>query len=284
MKNKRQDRNLIPLISVVGIVAAPMLLVIGIAIGSQFQLSNSLTADSISSWVSALATVAIAILTFVLAKETWYLREAQIEQVNELRRENIRPNVSIALLNSPISFNLMNMEVSNLGKGIARNIRFKFFDKSGTQIEVGKNGLVDEFLKLHILSDGMHSLGIGQKVSSFVFSFFDLQKIIAGEDIFSPYFKIAIAFEDTEGNTYENELIVDFAEFKGITEIGGGDPIHKISDDIKKLREEIVKWTGSSSNRLNVNTYNEQDRENERVKRDKWRAKQRDRHEQSANK
>lgn len=282
MKKQNQVRKLIPLISVIAIVAAPILLVIGVAIGSQFQLSNSLTADSISSWVSALATVAIAVLTFVLAKETWYLREAQIEQVNELRRENIRPNVSIALLNSPISFNLMVVEVSNLGKGVARNVRFKFIDRTGARIEAGTDGVVDEFLKLHILSEGMHSLGIGQKVSSFVFSFFELKNKITGEDIFSPYFKIAIEFEDAEGNGYENELTVDFAEFKGISELGGGDPIHKISGDIKKLREELEKWTRSSSNRLNVNTYTEQDREKERIERNEWLAEQRKRHEESA--
>jgi len=283
MKNKDQVRSLIPLVSVIAIVAVPMLLVIGIAVGSQLQLSGSLTADSFSSWVSALATVAIAVLTFVLAKETWYLREAQIEQVNELRRQNIRPNVSIALLNSPIDFTFMIVEVSNHGKGIARNIRFQFFNRAGMLIEAGKDRLVDEFFKLHILTEGMHSLGIGQKVSSFVFSIHELKNKIVGKDIFSPYFKIAIAFEDVEGNSYENELIVDFAEYKGISELGGGDPIHKISSDIKRLREELEKWTRSSSKRLHVNTYSEQDREKDRVEREEQLAEHRKRQEQSAN-
>ena len=111
--------------TVIGLVSAPLIYILGIVTGSQIQLSAILTADSLSSWVAALATVAIAVLTFILAKETWYLREAQIEQVNSLRKENIRPAVSVTLKNSDIAFNLMMVNLSNLGKGIARNVSFQ---------------------------------------------------------------------------------------------------------------------------------------------------------------
>lgn len=50
-----------------------------------------------ASWVSAFATVAIAILTVVLAKETWALRKAQNKQVDSLRKETLRPQVSVTL-------------------------------------------------------------------------------------------------------------------------------------------------------------------------------------------
>ncbi|MCK2094658.1 hypothetical protein [Thauera aromatica] len=283
MTNRAQEKGLIPLVAVSAIVAAPLLVIIGIVIGSQIQLSNFLSSDSLSSWISAAATVAIAVLTFVLAKETWYLREAQIEQVNELRRESIRPNVSIALTNSPISFNLMVVEVSNLGRGIARNIRFGFFDKSGSPINAGEDSIVDEFLKLHILSEGMHTLGIGQKVSSFVFSFFDLKGKVKGGDIFSPFFTIAISYEDTEGTPYTNELTVDFAEFKGISELGGGDPLYNISNDIKKLREKFEQVTGISSKRIHVEVYTAEDREREQRERDEWLTEQRKKAEEGAN-
>ena len=87
MSKRKNERSLIPLMSVIGLVSAPLIFILGIVAGSQIQLSSILTADSLSSWVSALATVAIAVLTFILAKETWYLREAQIEQGNSLRKE-----------------------------------------------------------------------------------------------------------------------------------------------------------------------------------------------------
>lgn len=269
MQKAQNERSLIPLIVVSIIVSAPLIFILGIVAGSQVQLSNILTADSLSSWISAIATVAIAVLTFVLAKETWYLRLAQIQQVDEIRRENIRPNVSVAIFNSPIYFNLMMVEVCNLGKGIARNIKFKFLDRDGNNIGPSKNIIVDEFLNLHIFSNGMHSLGIGQKVDSFLFSFFEMNGKL---DIFSPFFKIEITYEDVAGTKYSNELTIDFQEFKGRSEIGGGDPLHKIADDVKKLREEFQNFTRSSSKRINVNTYSSVDREEERVEREKERA------------
>lgn len=268
---RENERSLIPLLIVSGVVAAPIIFILGLVTGSQIQLSNLLTADSLSSWTSALATVAIAILTFILAKETWYLREAQIEQVNELKRDNIRPNVSLRLKNSPVSFNFIEVEINNLGKGIARNLKFKFLDSSGAEILEKDNPIVDEFLKLHIFSEGIHSLGIGQKVESFLFSFFDLKGKLDGDDILSPFFRIEIKFSDVNGEQYSNELVVDFKEYKGVSEVGGGDPLHKIADDLNKLREQFGKVVNSSPNRLQVSTYSSADREEEsRIRRQQY--------------
>ena len=125
MSKRRNERSLIPLMTVIGLVSAPLIYILGIVTGSQIQLSAILTADSLSSWVAALATVAIAVLTFILAKETWYLREAQIEQVNSLRKENIRPAVSVTLKNSDIAFNLMMVNLSNLGKRYCQKCQFQ---------------------------------------------------------------------------------------------------------------------------------------------------------------
>lgn len=249
-KKRKNERSLIPLVIIIGLVCAPLIFILGIVVGSEIQVSSVLTADSLSSWVSAIATVAIAVLTFILAKETWYLREAQIEQVNNLRKENIRPNVSVTLQPSNISLHLMMVDVSNLGKGIARNISFKFVDRNGNVIAKNDNVIVDTFLNLHIFSDGIHSLGIRQKVESFLFNFLELNN----DDFLTHFFTIEVSYSDVEGNIYTNELTIDFAEFKGITEIGGGDPLHKMAGDLEKLRKVIEQMT-TSSKKLNVNTY-----------------------------
>jgi len=273
MSKRKSERSLIPLILLIGVVSAPLIYILGIVTGSQIQLSSILTADSLSSWVTAFATVAIAVLTFVLAKETWYLREAQIEQVNLLRKENIRPNVSITLKNSDISFNLMMVNVSNFGKGIARNVTFSFIDKNEAKISKGDNVIVDLFLKLHVFSNGMHSLGINQKIDSFLFSFFELQEKLGSDDIFTPFFKIVVSYSDVEGNDYSNELTINFAEYEGITEVGGGDPLHKMAGDLKKIREQLDGMTRSTSKKLHINTYTSKDRKEERMADEERRAK-----------
>lgn len=261
------EQSLLKLLMPIAILVLALVFIIGIAFGSQFQMANALSADSLSSWVSSISTVVIAVLTCVLAKETWHLRAAQIEQVNELRRESLRPNVFVTLKSSRVDMNFMTVEVRNLGKGIAKNIRFEFVDKQDKQIKQPENIVVEEFLKLHVFSSGIHTMGIRQKIESYLFSFIELSTKLGSEVMFSEYFRILVSYEDVEGTQYRNELIVDFNEYRGISEIGGGDPLYKIANDVKRLSDQFEQIANSSSKRLHVNTYSSEDREAEKAQR-----------------
>ncbi len=104
-------------------------------------------------------------------------------------------------------------------------------------------------------------MGIGQVISSFLFSFIDLKGELKGE-IFKPLLKMVVRFEDIEGNQYKNEFVVDFAQYQGLSELGGGDPLHLMSDELKKLRG-VMERVADSGNRLGVNVYDSEDRESE---------------------
>ncbi|MDP3087040.1 MAG: hypothetical protein Q8M99_02440 [Methylotenera sp.] len=242
-------------------VMSPLLFILGLVVGNQLQGNASLTADSISSWLSAIATVAIAILTFILAKETWYLREAQIKQLEELKRENIRPNIGIQLESSSVGMNFVNVKVSNLGKGIARKVSIRFLDRTGNEVPKDVDVVVEKFRRLAIFRQGIQSMGIGQEISSFVFSFLDLGKELNGE-IFKPYLNIAIEFEDVEGNPYRNSFTVDFAQYEGISELGG-DALYQMATEMKKIREQIGKVTSRSGGKLGVDVFDSGDRKAE---------------------
>jgi uncharacterized membrane protein YidH (DUF202 family) len=267
------ERSLMPLLITSMAVIAPLLFILGLVVGNQLQGNATLTADSISSWLSAIATVAIAILTFILAKETWYLREAQIQQLQELKRENIRPNVEVALKSSPVGMNFINVEVANLGKGIARKTKFTFFGRDGKALSQSEDVVASKFKKLAIFNLGIESIGIGQSISSYLFSFIELGKELNGE-IFKPFLSIHIDFEDVEGTQYHNEFAIDFAQYEGITELGG-DAMHQISSEIKKLREYVGKVTGHSHGRLAVNVYSEENRAQEDAETRAWLEEQR---------
>ncbi|WP_373800118.1 hypothetical protein, partial [Neisseria dentiae] len=169
-------KSIQPLFIIILSVIAPSLFLAGVVFGHYFSESQVLIADSISSWVSAVATVAIAILTFILAKETWHLREAQISQLEELKRENFRPNIGFQLEPNPVSMQFMDVQVNNLGKGIAKKVKFSFYGKDGLEISDGENIIVDKILSLSMFNKGIESIGIGQKLSSFLFSFIDLER------------------------------------------------------------------------------------------------------------
>lgn len=257
-------------------VVAPLLFILGLVVGNQLQGNSSLTADSISSWLSAIATVAIAILTFILAKETWYLRDAQTRQLEELKRENIRPNVGIQLESSPVGVNFVNVKISNLGKGIARKVSITFLDRTENEIPIGADVVVEKFRKLAIFRHGIQAMGIGQEISSFVFSFIELGNELNGE-IFKPYLNMLIEFEDVEGNPYSNSFTIDFSQYEGITELGG-DALHKMATEVKKIREQIEKITGRSGGKLGVDIFDSNDRKAELEATKKWIEEQKRNH------
>lgn len=154
----------------IGLLAAlllPLIFIGGIVLGLSFQMQLELTADSISSWVAALATVAIAFLTFILAMETWRLRAAQIEQIEELRREALRPNVEFYLLPAPASFQFINVHIENNGKGAAKNIKFHIEPGSIGENEKNEQQLIAQLLGLNMLHNGIVSLGSGKERRSF---------------------------------------------------------------------------------------------------------------------
>ena len=249
---------------ILALLLVPLIFIGGVVIGLSFQTQLELTADSISSWVAALATVAIAVLTFILAMETWRLRAAQIEQIEELRREALRPNVEFYLLPAPASFQFINVHIENNGKGSAKNITFDI--KPDAMGEDAKNErlLITQLLSLNMLHNGIASLGAGKERRSFVFSFIDYIKEI-GDAVFDIKIKIKISYEDIEGREYKSESLLDLSEFKGVSEIGGGDPNHNMYKELEKIRK-VFEGTQKAitSKRMNINVYSSEDRDAER--------------------
>ena len=190
------------------------------------------------------------------------MRLAQVSQLAELKRENIRPNVNMQLDPSKAGLNFIDVKVSNIGRGIARKVRIEFVDEEGKRVKDSADPVVEKFRKLAIFRQGIEAMGIGQVISSFVFSFFDLGTELNGE-IFKPMLRFVVTFQDVEGTAYRNEFAVDFAQFEGISELGGGDPLHLVSKELKQIREVLAK-VSNSDRRIGVNVFNSEDRASER--------------------
>lgn len=258
----KSDRTLMPLLVTSMAVVSPLLFILGLVVGNHLTGNETLTQDSISSWLSAIATVAIAVLTFILAKETWYLREAQILQLEELKRENIRPNIGLQLDSSPAGISFINATIANSGKGIAKRIRFIFLDRNGQEVEPGQDPVVDSFYKLSMFRKGIETIGINQRISSFVFSFYDLDGKLEGK-IFEPFLCISISFEDSTGVVYHNSVEIDFSQYEGVSHLGGQDASYKTAEELKKIRELLARVVKTSRNRLEVDIFSGTDRKDE---------------------
>ena len=249
--------------AIMSLIVLVIFFLIGLSIGIGSQGGLTFTSDTLSSWVAALATVCIAILTIFLAKETWHLRHAQILQINELRKESIRPNLEFYLLPAPASFQFMNVHIENNGKGVARNIKFSFSGENDAPFTDNEQLVVEKFTSLNILRNGMLALGHGKQRTSFIFSFIDFSDKM-GDDTFNIKINVAMSYEDSEQREYQSESMIDFSEFKGIREIGGGDPTYNLYQETKKIREIFQSAQGGmSSKRINVNSSSSKDRTEE---------------------
>jgi hypothetical protein len=270
---KKNEYSLLPLIAISAAVAAPLLFILGLAFGANFGNRDGLIGGSISDWLTASATVAVTALTFILAKESWQLRILQVAQVRELQLDSIRPNININLEGSHVGMNFINVCLANRGKGIARNVTFKFYARDRSELLPGTDKVADKFFKLAIFRKGIESIGINQKISSYLFNFAQLSGELRGR-AFEPYLCIRARFHDTEGNVYENEFTIDFSEFEGISEIGGN-PIYEISTHLKKISEQLGKSLRTSNGRIGVDIFNSNDRTEEAEQTRRWIDEQR---------
>ncbi len=87
---------------------------------------------------------------------------------------------------------------------------------------------------------------------------------IGEEETFSTRFIVEISFADANGHLYSNKVTIDFSEYIGVVEVGGGDPSHKISKSLENIANWAESLTRGSSKRISVETYNAEEREKEK--------------------
>ena len=244
--------------SIMIILILAIFFIIGLAVGINSQGLLEFASDTLSAWVAALATVCIAILTIFLAKETWTLRRIQLSQIEQIRKDSIKPSVSLFLKSSPESLNLVDVHIINNGAGTAQNIKFKFINKSNDAQDV-YDDFNQRYGELVMLSNGISSLGVGEERTSYLFSFLELNQKF-GDRGFEYISEIDIEFQDIEGTTYTSKSHFNLSEYKGVSEIGDGEPLHNISSTLKKIQKDIGHLTNGRK-KLKSDIYTSVDRE-----------------------
>lgn len=251
--------------SILSLVFLPVIFITGFALGVFYEGSIGLAQDDFSSWITALATVSIAILTLVLAKETWSLRSVQLNQIEQVRKGAIQPSVSLAIKSSSVSISFKDVIIVNNGNGSAHEVKFLLEGGNPENDEI-YDYLEAELLSLNILKSGISSLGVGEVRTSHVFDFHNLYGKF-GDAVFRTYISVVISYKDIEGRELFSRAKIDFAEYIGVSRVGDN-PMNSISESLKDIRKEIQKLTrGVSYKRFEVNTYTAKDRNDEARKR-----------------
>ena len=234
--------------------------IIGLSVGLKLDGSLTHIDDTLPTWVAALATVCIAILTIILARETWALRRIQLEQIDQIRKDSIKPSIDLYLKSAPAAYQFMDIHVVNGGSGVAENIKFTFTNQCAEAQDVYDH-LHEKIKNLVILSKGISSLGVGEKRTSHLFSFIDLNRKFE-DRMFNCIVQIDIQFQDIEGKNYTSRSHFNFTEYKGLREVGGGEPLYDISSTLKNLQKDIGHFA-SGFKKLKAEIYTSADREKE---------------------
>lgn len=260
MKSAQTNRYVVA--AILALLAMPAVFLFGLVLGSGFK-STSEGASAFALWVSAGSTLAIAVLTFVLAKETWQLRLFQFEQLATLRKASIRPQVDVYLSRSAANFNIMNVIVENAGVGIARNIEFQFRGSRHGNLTPAEQSVVERLHKMAMFRSGIHSLSPQRSKRSFLF----MVQEIYGEftdDFFNICLTVETKCEDSEGDAHESLSVWDFGDLEGTSEVGYGDPAEKAAKHLEKISDSLQKLGRDSfTSRFAVNVYTNRDREKE---------------------
>lgn len=249
------------IIFLMALLLAVVFVLIGISLGATFTGRTEFLSDSAPSWIASIATVVIALLTIVLALETHAMRSLQQKQIDKIRGDSIRPNLDLHLGFSPAAFNFADLVLRNSGLGMARDVRINFVHVEGRGLEEHAKGIISQLRKPSFAANGVSTLGPSRELSSFVISFLELADD-ASEPIMDVCIEAHIECLDEDRAVHKYVSIIDMAEFRGISELGGR-PAYDTVKQLKRIGDAFESLT-KKQQRIQVDAFSTEDRKTER--------------------
>jgi len=210
--------------------------------------------SSVNSWtlatvifagVVAVATVAYAVLTYRLVKETHLLRVQQL-----------RPQVAVRVEPGQVALGFIDLVVENIGSGAAYDMTFTY--DSDFEVEVNPKRRLSDIGFLH---NGLHYLGPKNELRTYLTTLFgQTNEMLAAKD--RPRFRIEVRYRDALANPYEDAFEIDFAHLAGLVRVGAP-PLPEIAKHLNDI-ESALSHLVSGFTKLNVVVYSPGDVERER--------------------
>lgn len=191
-------------------------------------LTDAAFISGASTAVTAIATIALFVVTAVLAKET-----------RRLANLSAQPQVVATIQRNRWGFGFADLHVANTGNATAFDIQVIF----DPPLEIDP---VDEDATQPLRSISV--LKPGQAVDSYLVEF---QRII------DQTYTVTISWKHSPKNKRRDTLVytLRIADIKGSSQLGASDPAVQIADDIRKIREDMHKLaTGWSKPKVDVFT------------------------------
>jgi len=208
-----------------------------------FLNENSGALTVIFSALVTISTVVYAVLTGVLVRETRKMREVQTE-----------PRIEITLKPYDTAINFLRLRVRNIGNGPAKNVRFKWEVVSGGRIG---EGILEDLAKTNFLNTGLKYFGPNQDLNS------HYTRLDEGyEEKLSCVLLYIVFYESISGVRYEDRVIIDMSEFRGLYRFGVPS-LYSISKSIEKMQKDFGHVV-TGFKRIHADIYTQEDREAKR--------------------
>ena len=208
-----------------------------------------MTTADLSIWVTAAATIATAVATAVLAVVTWLLFKA----TRRMAEATSEPYVVATIEPNRWSFIHTDLLVENTGTGPAFDVQLSFDpplqrERGGAQIDLPLNAIA--------------VLRPSQSLRNFIGN---------GTDFLKSTYRVSISWKASPNakSRTTNSYDLNISHYEGLIQLGGGDPLVQIAQELKKVGEALERLTRGPS-RLGVDVYSEADRNRERKAQVSW--------------
>lgn len=182
------------------------------------------------TWINSIIALGMFILTLFYVVYTKKILFATIETVKQAeitRRENTKPDIIVYFDTDKL--NVLNLIVKNIGKSVAFNVQINLEKTQGLIKE-------DYFRNIYFLNNPIPTFAPEQSIDSFCGLFRELKD----ENEKFPIFKVTVSYQDSEGNQFKNDYLLDLNMYKGILQIENKS-VHDLTKEIGKMRNTLEK-------------------------------------------
>jgi len=209
----------------------------------EFLNQNSGAFSVVFAFLVTLATIAYAVLTYTLVRETRLLRQVQTE-----------PKIEITARSFDFAITMVRLRIRNSGLGPAYNLQFRPKILKGGD---SASKLLQEFMEPNYFKVGLSYIGSGHEHFSGVTSMpEDYDGKIASIISFD------IDYMSGTGQKYQETIIIDMSEQKGTYQVGKPN-LYSIAKSLESLKQDIGH-IASGFKRIKAEVYTAKDRELER--------------------
>lgn len=201
-----------------------------------------MTAAELTIWATLAATGVTAIATGVLAWVTWLLFQA----TKRMAAATTDPNIVVTIEPGRWSFIHLELVVENSGTGPAYDVQLSL----DPPLMRDRNGS-SEPLPLNAISVLRPSCSIRNLIGS-------------GANLLDSSFAVTISWKASPTSKSRTEVKYDLSlsHYRGLIQLGGGDPAVNMAQEIKKIRESLDRMIRGPG-RIAVDTFNQSDRNKE---------------------